>query len=178
MPEIIFLLNLIFNITQTCKSSFYSPDVIGFLDTFCWISSPFLVLFELWLAGSTQLSCLKPLFKLTDIIWLLSASDWIALLGLKPTQSICSNLLAPSHSLASTAPADLHQTAWVHKGTKLHCTVLHCAASHLVNSQFTGTKFSLSYLLINSFLLETGHILSLTHSVISSSDFSICLPLS
>ena len=93
-------------------------------ETYCWISSPFLVLSELWLAGSTQLFWLKLLSKLTDSIWLLSASHWIALLGLKLTLTICSNLLAPSYSLASTASADLHWTAWTHKSIQLYYTVL------------------------------------------------------
>ena len=39
---------------------------------YCWISSPFLVLSELWLAGSTQLLWLKLFSKLTDSIWLLT----------------------------------------------------------------------------------------------------------
>jgi hypothetical protein len=63
------------------KSNSYSPDVIIVLETYCWISSPFLALSELWLAGSTQLFWFKLLSKLTDSNWLLSASDWIAQLG-------------------------------------------------------------------------------------------------
>ena len=46
-------------------------------ETYSWISSPFLVLSELWLAGSIQLFWLKLLSKLTDSIRLLSASHWI-----------------------------------------------------------------------------------------------------
>ena len=50
-------------------------------ETYCRISSLFLFLSELWLAGSTQLFWLKFLSKLTDSNWLLSAFDWTALLG-------------------------------------------------------------------------------------------------
>ena len=54
---------------------------------------------ELWLAGSSQLFQLKLLSKLTNSIWLLSVSHWIFPLGLVLTLTICSNLLAPLHSL-------------------------------------------------------------------------------
>lgn len=57
------------------------------------INSPFWVLSELSLADSTQLFWLNPLSKLTDSIWLLWASHWIAWLGLKPALVTCSNLL-------------------------------------------------------------------------------------
>jgi hypothetical protein len=55
----------------------YWPDVIVILAAYCRISSLFLVLYELWLAGSTSLFWSK-LSKLTDSIWLISL---IALLG-------------------------------------------------------------------------------------------------
>jgi hypothetical protein len=39
-----------------CKCNAYLPDVIVISEAYCWISSPFLALSELWLAGF-QLSC-------------------------------------------------------------------------------------------------------------------------
>jgi hypothetical protein len=42
-----------------------------------------------WLVGSTQYLWLKLLSKLTNANWLLSASDWIFLLGFKLTLAIC-----------------------------------------------------------------------------------------
>ena len=45
----------------------------------------------------------KQSHKLTDIIWLLSASDWIPLLGFILALAMCSNLLAPSHPLVHSA---------------------------------------------------------------------------
>lgn len=87
------------------------PDVILISEAHCRISSPLLVLSELLLVGSTQLFWLKFLSKLTDSIGLLSASHRKALLGLRLTLAICSNLLVPSYSLASAVSADLHGTA-------------------------------------------------------------------
>jgi hypothetical protein len=49
------------------------------------MSSAFLVLSELWMAASTQLFCLKLLFKMTDSICLLSPFHRISLLGFKLT---------------------------------------------------------------------------------------------
>jgi hypothetical protein len=86
-----------------CKSNFYSLDIIVISVACYWITSPFLVLSVLWLVGSTQLFWTKLLSKLTDSNLFLLASDWIALLGLKLTLAVCSNLLVPSYSLASTA---------------------------------------------------------------------------
>ena len=64
----------------TCKFVFYSPDVIV-SEAYCWISSPFLVLSELWVAGSTQLFWLKtPLhadwFNLASLSFSLNYSTW------------------------------------------------------------------------------------------------------
>jgi hypothetical protein len=70
-------------------------------ETYCRISSLFLFLSELWLAGATQLFWLKFLSKLTDSFWLLFlCHSRIALLDLKLTLAICYNLLTPSHFLA------------------------------------------------------------------------------
>jgi len=110
--------------TAVLKSNFYLPGVIVLSETHCWISSPFLSLSELCLAGSTQLFWLKHLSKMIDSIWLLSASHWIALPGLKQTLEIHSNLLSPSYSLAFTASANLNWTAWTHYLTHLYCTAL------------------------------------------------------
>jgi hypothetical protein len=88
---------------DTCKNNFSSPDVIFLAEVYCWISSPFLVLSELCLDGSIQLLWLELLSKLSDLIWLLSALLWIALLGITITApAICFNLWAPSYSLALT----------------------------------------------------------------------------
>jgi hypothetical protein len=105
------------------KSNFYSSDVIVILEA-SWRSSFFLFLNELCLAGSTQLLWLKLLSNQTDSIWLLSVSHGIALLGLKLTLIICSNLLVPSYTLASTGPFNLHRTTWTHKQTQLQWTAL------------------------------------------------------
>ena len=51
------------------------PRMFSASETYCWISSPFLVLSEPWPAGSTQLFWLRLLSMLTDSIWLLSASS-------------------------------------------------------------------------------------------------------
>ena len=59
------------------KVSFILLVISIISEAYCWISSPFLALSELWLAGSIQLSWLQLLSKLTDSIRLLSASHWI-----------------------------------------------------------------------------------------------------
>jgi hypothetical protein len=95
-----------------CKSNFYLPGVIVISEASCWISSPFPRSF--WtLAGRFNSAVLKLLSKLADSIWLLSAVHWIALKpsGFSRTLAICSNLLAPSYSLAPAASADLPWTA-------------------------------------------------------------------
>ena len=147
------------------------PDVLA-SKIYCWICSFFLVLSELWLAGSPQLLWLKVLFQLTDSIWLLSASHWFALLGLKLTLAICSNLLACSYFLASPASTELH---WLHdlrsglSSTALHYS-LHWLPAHLPpNSRTTGfLSLPCSYI---AFLLRLGHIVFLTYFVKS---FLIC----
>jgi hypothetical protein len=48
------------------------PRMFSASEACCWVSSPFLVLSELWPAGSTTLFWLKLLSKLTDSFWLLS----------------------------------------------------------------------------------------------------------
>ena len=80
-------------------------------ETCCWISSPFLVLSEPWLAGSTQLFWI---LQNSSPSWLIRSgfSQWTVLLCLRQP-AICSNLPVPSPSpLASAASADLHCTAW------------------------------------------------------------------
>jgi hypothetical protein len=63
---------------RPCPGNFQHPPPIlsrsrtfSAFETYCWISSPFLVLSEFWLAGSTQLFWLKLLSKLTDSVWFL-----------------------------------------------------------------------------------------------------------
>jgi hypothetical protein len=75
------------------------------------------VLSELWLAGLTQLFCLKILSNLTDSIWLFFTFHWGPRLGFNFTLGICSCLLAP-YFLVSTAPAELHWIMW----SQLPCT--------------------------------------------------------
>jgi hypothetical protein len=62
---------------SVCKSNFYSPEVVVVSEAYYWLSSSFLALSELWLAGSTQLFWLKLLSKLIDSDWLLT--EWSCL---------------------------------------------------------------------------------------------------
>jgi hypothetical protein len=71
-----------------------------------------------------KLFSFKSLSKLNDSIWLLSASHWIALLGLKLTWGICFSLLTPSYSLAVTAFADLHWTVGSQELIQFYSTAL------------------------------------------------------
>lgn len=70
-----------------------------------------------------QLFWIKLLSKLTDLIWLLLASHWIALFGLKLTLAICPTCLT-SYSLTSNASADLNWTTEIHERTQPHCIAL------------------------------------------------------
>jgi hypothetical protein len=107
------------NLSAKYKSNFYLLDVIIISEAYCWISSPFLAFSELWLSGSTQFFWTKFLSKLTDSI---SVYHSIALLGLKLTLAICSNLLAPifffdyfiylHFKYYSTFPVSLPQTPY------------------------------------------------------------------
>jgi hypothetical protein len=158
-------------LSTTVNVNVYLPEVIV-SQAYSWISSLFLALSEVWLAGLTLLHilfmfCFKLLFKLTDSIWFLLGSPWIALLGLKLTLVICCTLWLLIHSLVSVASADLHWNAWSHKWTQLHCT---WTPSWL--SPYTVLKRLLSC----TVLMRTGHILSLTHCQIFS-DSSLCLPV-
>ena len=114
-----------------CKSNFYSPNVIVISEAYCWISSPFPALSQSAWVVQPSLFWLKLLPKLTDSVWFLSASHWIALLGCKLSLSICCNLLAPSYySLTSTASTA--QTEW--NRTQLHCTA---SCAHWTEFHFT-----------------------------------------
>ena len=60
-------------------------------EAYCWISSLFLVLLDLWLVGSTQPFCLKtPLqadwFKLDVLCFLLNCSAWKSCLSMPQTE--------------------------------------------------------------------------------------------
>jgi Na+-transporting NADH:ubiquinone oxidoreductase subunit NqrD len=59
----------------------------------CWLSSPFLVLSELWQVGSTQLFCLEVLSKLTHSIWLHPQPLTFDVLGPMLTLAVCSIFL-------------------------------------------------------------------------------------
>jgi hypothetical protein len=106
ISELSFLHLKLPNSHENCKGIFYSPDVTVILLAYSQISSPFVVLCELWLAGSTQLFLLKLSSMPTVSICLLSASHSIALPGFKLPLAICFNLLVVSYYLASTASAD------------------------------------------------------------------------
>lgn len=60
----------------------------------------------------------KPLDLLHRLHWSGCGTHYI---GLKLTLAICSDLLVPSYSLASTLSADLHSTTWTHEWIQLHC---------------------------------------------------------
>ena len=150
------------------------------------MSSPFLVLSQLPLADSTQLFWLKLLSKLFDSIWLFSSFHWIVLLGLKLTWVTCPNPLVPSYSLVAMASAELHWAAlscmnscmnsWTNSAV-LPC--IHSADSHWLNFLPTKSLPRLcSYIasLSGAVLLKVGQIVSLTCSVSSFSDSSLCLP--
>jgi hypothetical protein len=60
-----------------CKSNFCLPDIIVIMDIYILLNK--LSLSKLWLTGSTQLSYLKLLSKLTDSIWLLQVLTEVTL---------------------------------------------------------------------------------------------------
>ena len=131
------------NSSDTCKCSFYSPAIIIISGAFSWISSLFLVLSELWLAGSIKLLWLKLFSKLDDSNWLLSSPDWITLLGLIPTL------------------AQYVLTFWPVLFSPVICLGKNCALVFFLSWPHESWTY----------------ILSLTHSVKSFSDSSLCLPL-
>jgi hypothetical protein len=92
-----------------CKSIFCLPDIFVITEDYWWISSPFIVLSDLWMTASTQLFWHNLLFKLTDSNCLLSASCRIALLALKLSLAVYSNHLS-FYSLASTDYFELYYT--------------------------------------------------------------------
>ena len=158
---------------EHCNWYFYSLVVIIISEASC-----FLFLSELWLADSSQLLWLRLLWlkllsKLIDSIWFLLASHRAAL-------EICSNLLAPSYYLPSTASADLHWRAQNSKeliSTALHSPHWLPTDWQKANNRLTELPLlSLCFALI-ALLLRVGHILWLSHSVKSFSDSSLCLPL-
>ena len=164
---------------EVCNCCFYSTDVIVFLEAYFWISSPFLVLSELWLAGSTQLFLAQTLlqadwFKLA----FLSASEWIALLGLKLTLATCFNLPGPSYSMSSMASAAQHCT---------NCTDLPELTNELIWTQlccwncinWADSTSALSALLLGSLSCLISYPLELAYSISDNSvkylsDLSLC----
>ena len=165
---------------KNCKSIFYLPEVIVILEAYCWISSLSLVLSECLIAGSTQIFWIKLLSKLSDTIWLLSASHWIALLGLKLILAICFN--RATYSVASPSSDDQYSTPWPHEQTHLHGTALTAwTFTWLSRTDSINYLFSVSLciaLYVLTLIIKVGHILSLTHSVKSLACSSLCLPLS
>ena len=126
-------------------------------EIYCWISSSFVVLSELWLADSTQLFWLKLLFKMTDSICLLSPFHRIPLFGFKLTLAIF--LIYWLLILSG-----FNWLCWpALKGTKFKRTHLHCPAftaltpNWLTESkqQIDRTAFTLPVLRFNSFALES-----------------------
>lgn len=108
-----------------------------------------------------------PLLFLTSCsIYLHPASHWISLLSLSLTLEICSNHLAPSYFLVSTASANLH---WA----QLHCTALTAMTSIDWLSLCCSDRASLPY----TRAMTVRCFLSQIHSVISFSALSLCLPL-
>jgi hypothetical protein len=81
----------------------------------------------------------------TDSTWLLLNCHGIVLLGLKLILKICSNLLGPSYSLASTASADLHQTAWSHEETQLYCPALTAVTARWLDSPLPDNSSTLLF---------------------------------
>ena len=117
----------------------FRPRMFSASETYIWISSPLLALSELWLAD--PLSCSS---SNSSPSWFSLASrglSRVALLGLKLTLAkICSNLLAPSHSLA-------------HPVSSLP---LKNSPIQMASSLCTALISSLSFL---SSLVRVGHIL-------------------
>ena len=159
----------------TYKSNLCSPDAIAILEAYCQICSPFLVLSELWLGGSTQLFCLILLNNLTDSNWLISAfslncSAW------NQTNPFNFNLLTPSYSLASTAPTDLYcmnHTKWTELMNVLNCIQLNFAelnwfSSIALNSTDSISSLSLTVSLCTLFLLSVCFLESWAYSISDS----------
>lgn len=96
-------------------------------------------------------------------IWVLSASHWIALFGLKLTLAISSNLLGPS------AYAHLHWTAWT--ANKPNSSALHSLPQLSTDSSCTALSLPLLS------VLGVGYILCMTHSVRSFSVLPLFLSL-
>lgn len=176
------------------KSNFYLPYVIVISEAYCCISSHFLILSELSLIGSIQMFCLKPLSKLTDFNCLFPAPHWIALLG--KTASKFHNLYC-TDCTDFTNWTGLQRTEqncmnWTEVNctqlnyTGLHWTELNWTSQHCLNSTelyslncpFPTSIHSVLLFSSLSFLCYShwaGHILSLEHSVKSSSNFSLSL---
>jgi hypothetical protein len=93
---------------KMCESTFYLPGVTnclgGWLQNKLTLSSPFWTLAGWFNTASCSGSNSSP-------SWLTQLLTELALLGLNLSLVICSNLQAPSYSVASAASADLHWTA-------------------------------------------------------------------
>ena len=130
---------------------FFLPDVIVILEAYCWISSLFLVLSELWLAGSTQLLWLKMSLgadgaKLASLCYSLNCSAWphtnvkiirlllilwLLLLHLCLSFPLC-NLSLCKTVLGKLAlnSANWTATLW----TAINFTPLHCLSVHWLDT--------------------------------------------
>jgi hypothetical protein len=125
--------------SRNCKSKFCLSVVILILKAYCWISSHFLVLSELWLTGSTHLFCLKPplladWFKLAFLGFLLNCSAWKNCLWIPWTELLW-----------------LH---WLHKlnATKWNWTPLTCLNSTKLHSLYCPPDLTHPVLLVLSCL--------------------------
>jgi hypothetical protein len=102
------------------NSNFYLLDVIVSSEAYCWISSPFLVLVELWIPGSTHLFWLKTLlqtewFKLASFCFSLNCSAW------KNCPWILGTEMNWQHWLNKLNNTELQELIW----TQLHSVELH-----------------------------------------------------
>ena len=91
------------------------------------------------------------------------------LLGLKLTLAICSDLLAPSHSLA--------RSVFMCLACSLQPVSVQLSQETCLLPLSLSLCTALKQLLFLS-RVEVGRVLALTHSVKSSSNPSLCLPLS
>ena len=118
-------------------------------ETYCWISSPFLVLSELWLAGSTQLFASNFFSS-----WLNQSGFSQLLTELLFLTSFCSKLLFSFYSLASVPP--LTCTALHELMKELNPTTLHSLHWLPTDWPLTHSALFLNTLPFLSFSRELG----------------------
>ena len=135
-----------------CKCNFNSPVVLVVSVAYCRKNSAFQVLSECWMVASTELFWFKFFSKLTESIWLLSVSHWIAVLGFFLRH--CYNLLAFLFSSFSYLlwPALDHMNS-LRNVTLLHLSTLpwlppdwlNCLHSALLLNSFPLQRWGVSY---------------------------------